>query len=87
MFRIYSKTNCPFCTAAEQLLSNKGLPYEKLMLEQDFTREELLEAFPTAKTFPQITHDDAYVGGFQELKKLLESSSVGSEGESQFLAG
>ena len=37
-------------------------------LGEDFDREELLEKFPTARTFPQITAHGEYVGGFNELE-------------------
>ena len=38
------------------------------------TKEELLEAVPTARTVPQIFLDDELIGGFTELKaKLTES--------------
>jgi glutaredoxin len=42
------------------------------MLDEDFTREELMEKFPTARTFPQIVVDGASIGGFTEFKTLVE---------------
>jgi len=69
MYRIYSKDNCKFCTMSKQLLEQKGISYEELKYETDFTRDELFERFPQAKTFPQIeTTDGVYVGGFDQLK-------------------
>ena len=38
------------------------------MLDEDFTREELFEKFPNARTFPQITSNGEYVGGFTEFE-------------------
>ena len=37
------------------------------MLDEDFTREELFEQFPTARTFPQIRIDGDSIGGYNEL--------------------
>jgi glutaredoxin len=37
-----------------------------------FTRDELLEAVPTARTVPQIFIDEQLIGGFTELKQHLE---------------
>ena len=37
------------------------------MLDEDFTREELFEIFPTARTFPQIKIDGESIGGFDQL--------------------
>jgi glutaredoxin len=37
----------------------------------DWTREQLLEAVPNARTLPQIFLDQELVGGFTELRKKL----------------
>ena len=42
------------------------------MLDEDFTREELYEKFPTARTFPQITAHGEYLGGYTELETWSE---------------
>ena len=39
------------------------------MIGEDFTREEVLELFPGARTFPQIKIDDVNIGGYTELEK------------------
>ena len=45
------------------------------MLDEDFTREELFEKFPSARTFPQITMDGILIGGYTEFSaKILEES-------------
>jgi len=41
------------------------------MLDVDFSREELITKFPEARTFPQITKDDQYIGGYTELEQYL----------------
>jgi glutaredoxin 3 len=72
---VWSKYHCTFCDQAKALLESKGIPYEERKIGDGFTREELLEAVPTARTVPQIFLDDIYVGGFPELKaKLTESA-------------
>ena len=43
------------------------------MLDEDFTREDLMEAFPTARTFPQIVVNGDKIGGFTEFKALVDS--------------
>ena len=60
-----------FCDKAVNLCELKNLEYKKLMLDVDYTREELLEQFPNARTFPQITMDGEYIGGFTELDAHL----------------
>ena len=71
MIKIWSKPNCIFCDKSFNLCKLKNLEYEKLMIDVDYTREELIEKFPNARTFPQITMDGAYIGGFTELDAHL----------------
>ena len=71
---IYSKPQCPFCVQAKALAEREGheLTYE--MLDEDFNREELMETFPGARTFPQIIVDGQKIGGFTEFKALVDAS-------------
>ena len=75
--QIYSKENCIYCSKALQLAQKvdsnyEEHTYEKFMLDEDFTREELMELFPEAKTFPQITIDKIKIGGYNEFKRVYE---------------
>lgn len=69
---LWTKDMCNYCTAAKSLLNVKGIAFEEKKIGRDYTREQLLEAVPNAKTVPQIFLDGKYVGGFTELKALLE---------------
>jgi glutaredoxin 3 len=46
----------------------KGIEFEERNVSTDWTKEQLLEAVPTARTVPQIFLDDKLIGGFTELK-------------------
>ena len=69
---VWSKYLCTFCEQAKQLLSQRGISYEEKKIGDGYTKEELLEAVPTARTVPQIFIDDQLIGGFTELKKHLQ---------------
>ena len=69
---IWSKYHCPFCDQAKALLEAKGIAFEEKKIGDGYTKEELLEAVPTARTVPQIFIDDQLIGGFTELKKHLQ---------------
>jgi glutaredoxin len=69
---VWSKNSCPYCVQAKALLQLKGIDVEERNINQDWTREQLLAAVPTARTLPQIFLDDNYIGGFAELKKHLQ---------------
>ena len=71
MIEIWSKPKCIFCEKAETLCHIKELEYKKYMLDIDFSREQLTTKFPEARTFPQITKDEQYIGGYTELEQHL----------------
>lgn len=68
---VWSKNQCTFCDQAKNLLKSKGIEFEERNINTDWTKEQLLEAVPTARALPQIFLDDEYVGGFQELRTQL----------------
>jgi glutaredoxin len=68
---VWSKYHCPFCDQAKALLKQKGIAFEEKKIGDGYTREELLEAVPNARTVPQIFIDNELVGGFTELKAKL----------------
>jgi glutaredoxin len=71
---VWSKYHCPYCDQAKALLKAKGIQFEEKKIGDGYTKEELLEAVPNARTVPQIFLDGELVGGFTELKaKLTES--------------
>ena len=71
---VWSKYHCPYCDQATALLTSKGIQFEEKKIGDGYTKEELLEAVPNARTVPQIFLDGELIGGFTELRtKLTES--------------
>ena len=70
---VWSKDHCPYCDQAKNLLKMKGIEIEERNINKDWTKEQLLEAVPTARTVPQVFLDDKHIGGFTELKAYFES--------------
>ncbi len=68
---VWSKYNCPFCEQAKALLKSKGIEFEERKIGDGWTKEELLESVPTARTVPQIILDGKLIGGFTELRAHL----------------
>lgn len=73
---VWSKYHCPYCDQAKALLTAKGIEFEERKIGDGFTKEDLLEAVPTARTVPQIFLDGELVGGFTELRAKLTESTV-----------
>jgi glutaredoxin 3 len=68
---VWSKYQCPYCDQAKALLTQKGYTIEERKIGDGWTKEDLLEAVPTARTVPQIFLGEELIGGFTELKKKL----------------
>ena len=68
---VWSKINCTFCEQAKALLTNKGYEIEERKIGEGYTKEQLLESVPSARTVPQIFIDDELIGGFDDLRRYL----------------
>ena len=73
---VWSKYHCPYCDQAKALLTQKGIAFEEKKIGDGYSKEDLLEAVPTARTVPQIFLDGNLIGGFTELKKHLEEQNA-----------
>ena len=65
---VWSKVTCPYCDMAKTLLKNKGIVFEERMIGVGWTREQLLESIPNARTVPQIILNGVLIGGYEQLK-------------------
>ena len=77
---IYTKTICPWCDKAKELLNELNIPYQEFILSPGYdenqpetnqryvTRAQLLEKLPNAKTVPQIWIDGEHIGGCTDLQ-------------------
>lgn len=74
---VWSKYHCPYCDQAKALLSHKGIKFEERKIGDGYTREELLESIPAARTVPQIVINGDVIGGFADLKRYFEQESQG----------
>tara|TARA_B110000503_G_scaffold132423_1_gene208368 strand:+ start:711 stop:962 length:252 start_codon:yes stop_codon:yes gene_type:complete len=80
MIEIYGKSNCGYCEKAKALCEMRNLKYNYYQLDTEFTREELLEMFPSAKTFPQIKVNGNAIGGYDRLGSYLEETGYNGTG-------
>lgn len=73
---MWTKYSCTYCEQAKALLKQKGLAFEERKIGDGWTKEDLLEAVPDARTVPQIFVDGQSIGGYVELKKLVETENA-----------
>lgn len=68
---LYSKDYCPYCTAAKNLLTQKGAGYKEIDLSQNpEERDNMIKKAGGRTTVPQIFIGDTHVGGFDDMKAL-----------------
>ena len=77
---VWSKYHCSYCDQAKALLKSKGIQFEERKIGDGYTREELLEAVPTARTVPQIIINGNVIGGFTELRKYIDETGFNGTG-------
>ena len=74
---VYTKSNCPNCVAAKQLLKSKGLEYGEINIDEGpVTRESFMAAYPDARQMPQIFIDGQRVGGLAGLQAALKQVGI-----------
>ena len=74
---IYTKSNCPNCVSAKQLLKSKGLKYTETDVEKyPGTVHMLATQYPDARQMPQIFIDGQRVGGLAGLQAALKQLGV-----------
>lgn len=74
---VWSKDHCPYCDQAKALLAQRGIEFEERKIGHGYTKEDLLEAVPNARTVPQIFLNNILIGGFTELREHIEQTAGG----------
>ena len=73
---VWSQSNCPACTEAKRMLEQHGTHIvEKMLGINGYTKKDLIDVVPHARSVPQIFLDGEYVGGLQELKRKLANDN------------
>ncbi|WP_407322203.1 glutathione peroxidase [Dickeya ananatis] len=67
---LFTKPGCPFCAKAKQLLQDRSLQYEEIMLGKDATTVSL-RAVTGRSTVPQVFIGGRHIGGSEELETFL----------------
>lgn len=80
MIEIWGKPSCPHCEQAKKFCETNNLGYIYKQLDVDFTREEVFENFPGARTFPQIIVNGSKIGGWDKLRSYIEETGYNGTG-------
>ncbi|MDC0610120.1 glutathione peroxidase [Vibrio sp.] len=67
---VFTKPGCPYCAKAKQLLIDKGLQYEEVVLGKDATTVSL-RAVSGRSTVPQVFIGGKHIGGSDDLEQYF----------------
>ncbi|MDE0119749.1 MAG: glutaredoxin 3 [Bdellovibrionales bacterium] len=74
--KIYSKTTCPACVMAKDLLDKKGVKYEEIILDNKPTETQELMSKTGMRTVPQIFINGELIGGCSDLMDLDKQNKL-----------
>jgi len=73
---IYTTAFCPYCIRAKSLLTQKGVAFTEVSLQDKPDELAALKARTGMRTVPQIFINDELIGGFSELLALEQSHQL-----------
>jgi glutaredoxin 3 len=74
---IYTKSSCPYCHAAKDLLRRKGADFQEIGVDGDRAGQAAMAAKANGRsTVPQIFIGDRHVGGCDDLYELEETGRL-----------
>ena len=74
---IYTKSWCPYCHAAKDLLSGKNARFEEISVDGDMVAQRKMAALAHGRwTVPQIFIGDTHVGGCDDLYALERAGKL-----------
>ena len=74
--KIYTKTTCPACTLAKEVLTKKGVQFTETIL--DDKPDELAQLIEQTKmrTVPQIFINNQLIGGCSDMMELDQNNKL-----------
>lgn len=74
---IYTKSWCPYCAAAKELLRKKGVAFNEIDIEREAGgRQEMMSKAGGRSTVPQVFIGEKHVGGSDDLHALDKSGGL-----------
>jgi len=75
---IYTKSSCPNCVTAKQLLKAKGMQFEERDMDNPAERAAFCMIYPDVRQMPQVFIDGQRVGGLAGLQAALAQIERGT---------
>lgn len=69
---LYSKSNCPNCTAAKALLDANKMDFEERSIDEPEWRDVFMRSYPEHRQMPQIFYKGERIGGLAGLREWIK---------------
>jgi glutaredoxin 3 len=73
---IYTKSWCPYCSAAKALLAKKGVSFQEIDVADPQAQSAMAKRAGGRSTVPQIFIGETHVGGCDDLHALDASGKL-----------
>lgn len=73
---IYSKSYCPYCKGAKQILRSKGASFTEIDVEFDHAARQEMINRSGRLTVPQIFFGNTHIGGYDDLVKHYSNKKI-----------
>jgi glutaredoxin 3 len=73
---IYTKSWCPYCDAAKELLRQKGAAFDEIDVSNGEKQAAMAQRAGGRRTVPQIFIGDRHVGGCDDLYALEKAGGL-----------
>lgn len=73
MIEIYTTNRCPYCDRAKEVFKHKNLEYVEYHIDQDDEKRSEMLSRAQRRTVPQIFINQHHVGGFDDLKAIIDA--------------
>ena len=74
--KIYTKSTCPACDLAKQILNQKGVSFEEFIMDDKPEELKALINKTNMKTVPQIFINDHLIGGCSDMMDLDKKNQL-----------
>lgn len=75
---IYTISGCPYCVRAKKYLKERSIEYTEHVYRFDTPQMDALIARTGHETVPQIFFGNRFIGGCEELEKLIKTNQLQS---------
>ena len=74
--KIYTKTTCPACTMAKEILTKKGVQFTEVILDDQPEELARLIQKTNMRTVPQIFINNQLIGGCSDMMELDQNNKL-----------